>query len=174
MMTREEYEQRKRRLEEQLAEGIELLRAGFRQQIRALDLVWMTTAAEDITLSAIPAAGMRREEPASSIRPSPEPQPAKPSRRPRLPAGKLWEDVDAVFDSLPQVFDRNDLLKALGYEPERSSLYRVVRELLRAGEIVVHTSPAGKIAAKYEKVGAAGESQTPAAADPGEAKPPAS
>jgi hypothetical protein len=173
MMTREEYERRKRRLEEQLAEGIELLRAGFRQQVRALELVWMTTAAEDITLTSIPAVETRRGEPAGSVKPAAAPQPAKPSRRPRQPAGKLWEDVDAAFDSLPQVFDRNDLLKALGYEPERSSLYRVTRSLLRAGDISLYSTAAGKIAAKYEKT-AAEEGADPASDDPGEAKPPAS
>jgi len=173
MMTREEYERQKRRLEAQLEEGIELLRAGFRQQIRALELVWMTTAAEDVVLSSIPVETRSQAAPAASVRTSTAPSPAKPSRRPRQPAGKLWDDVNAVFDSLPQVFDRNDLLKALGYEPERSSLYRVTRSLLRAGDISVYSGSAGKIPAKYEKIEAE-ESADPTSDDAGEAKPPAS
>ena len=113
MMTREEYEQRKRLLEAQLEEALELVRAGFRQQIRALEMVWMTTAAEEVSLSPIPAA-TRREAPAASITASAAPQPAKPSRKPRQPARKLWHDIDAIFDDLPQVFDRNDVMRAIG------------------------------------------------------------
>ena len=43
-MTHDEYVQRKQRLDEQLRGGIELLQAAHRQQVRALDLVWMTSA----------------------------------------------------------------------------------------------------------------------------------
>lgn len=144
MMTREEYELRKRRLEEQLAEGIELLRAGFRQQLRALELVWMTTAAEDAALPWTPG-GETSPAPAT-------PQPAKPARRPRQPSGKLRDDVDAVFDDLPRVFDRNDVMKALGYEPEPSSLHRVLRGLERAGEISAASRSLGKRPTRYEKI----------------------
>lgn len=152
MMTREEYERRKRRLEEQLAEGIELLRAGFRQQIRALELVWITTAAEDVTLASIPATVTSRGEPSGSVTTAAPPHRAKPSRRPRQKAGKLWEDVDAIFDDLPQVFDRNDVVRALGYEPERSSLHRVMRSFRLAGDIVIKVLSAGRTPVKYEKV----------------------
>ena len=40
-MSREQYEQRKRRLEEQLRAGIQLLESAYQAQVRALDLVWM-------------------------------------------------------------------------------------------------------------------------------------
>lgn len=43
-MTREQYEQRKRRLEEQLRAGIQLLESAHQAQVRALDLVWMLQA----------------------------------------------------------------------------------------------------------------------------------
>ncbi len=151
MMTREDYEQRKRRLEAQLEEALELVRAGFRQQIRALEMVWMTTAAEDVALSPIPAETTSREAPAASDAASAALQPAKSSRKPRQPAGKLWDDIDAIFDDLPQVFDRNDVVKALGYEPERSSLHRVMKRFQKAGDIVLKAYPAGRIPAKYEK-----------------------
>jgi hypothetical protein len=152
MMTREEYEQRKRRLEEQLEEALELVRAGFRQQIRALEMVWLTTASEEVALAAIPVETARREAPAASATAAAAPLPAKASRKPRQPARKLWNEVDAVFDDLPRVFDRNDVMKALGYEPERSSLYRVLTGFRRAGDIVVKIRSLGRIPAKYEKV----------------------
>ncbi len=65
--------------------------------------------------------------------------------------GKLVEDVDAALDQVPEVFDRNDLLKALGYEPDRTSLYRIVRGLLREGVITLEVRGSGKIPAKYGK-----------------------
>ncbi|HYN22787.1 MAG TPA: hypothetical protein VE078_17635 [Thermoanaerobaculia bacterium] len=43
-MTRDEYERRKGRLEEQLRAGIELMESAYRAQVRALDLVWMVQA----------------------------------------------------------------------------------------------------------------------------------
>jgi hypothetical protein len=144
-MTRAEFEQRKRRLEEQLEEGIELLKAGFRQQLRALELVWMTTADEDGGLPRTP------------IKTSAPPQAAKSSRRPRLRPGQLWDDVDAALDRVPRVFDRHDLLKALGYEPDRASLHRVMTALLGQGAITLKTRGFGKIPSKYEKAEAVGE-----------------
>jgi hypothetical protein len=46
-MTRDEYERRKGRLEEQLRAGIELMESAYRAQVRALDLVWMVQAEEE-------------------------------------------------------------------------------------------------------------------------------
>src|SRR5215203_577393 len=47
VMTRDEYERRKQRIEEQLRAGIELMESAHRAQMRALDLVWMVQAEED-------------------------------------------------------------------------------------------------------------------------------
>ncbi|HEX6901185.1 MAG TPA: hypothetical protein VF789_15780 [Thermoanaerobaculia bacterium] len=53
-MTRDEYEQRKRRLEGQLQAGVELLEAAYREQIRALELVWMTRSKEGVARFLLP------------------------------------------------------------------------------------------------------------------------
>jgi hypothetical protein len=156
-MTRAEYEQRKRRLEEQLQEGIELLKAGSRQQLRALELIWMTTGDEDGSLPQTPAEGRSPEKPAIPIKTAAAPQPAKPSRRPRLRPGQLWDDIDSALDQVPRIFDRHDLLKALGYEPDRASLHRVTTALLGQGVITLKAHGSGRIPAKYEKVEATGE-----------------
>src|SRR4051812_37521413 len=115
-MTDEEYQRRKRHLEEQLRQGAELLQAAFRE---ALDLVWLAAADKD---SALPRAAP------GPVKTSPSPPPAAPAR-PRQKRGQLWNDVDAVLDRLPEVFDRDDLVKALGYEPDRSALHRVMSGL---------------------------------------------
>ena len=149
-MNREEYEQRKRRLEEQLREGIELLQAGFRQQLRALEMVWMSTSEEDGVQPQPQVAGTKPLEPAAASA-----APKQPRRR-RMEPGKLLEDVENALDSVPQHFDRHDLLKILGYEPDRSSLHRVMKVLLKEGVITLESYSAGKIPAKYEKSGSSG------------------
>jgi hypothetical protein len=148
-MTREEFDQRKQRLEEQLQEGIELLRAGFHQQLRALELVWGNTAEGAEALASAPPAGTRREQPAAPVQTSAAPPPATPSSSKR---GQLWRDIDAILDDLPQVFNRDDLVKALGYEPDPSALHRALRGLRRAGVIVLKARSVGKYPADYELV----------------------
>src|SRR5215218_1441952 len=55
-MTRDEYEARKRRLEEDLRSGMELLQAAFQTQFRALEMVWMGASGEPVSMpQAAPA-----------------------------------------------------------------------------------------------------------------------
>ncbi len=104
-MTRDEYELRRQRLDEQLRAGIELLQTAHRQQVRALDLVWATTAEGDFEIPQFeprPAA----TQPISS----PQQAPARPSRQ---RAGQLYNDIQDVLPRLPEVFDRNHVLAQL-------------------------------------------------------------
>ena len=141
-MTRNEYEQRKRRLDDQLREGVELLQAAHRQQIRALELVWMTTADEDLALPQVPRqAAEDRQAPA----------PAEPPRPSRRRAGQFNEEVEGILDALPEVFDRNDVAEALGYEPDRGTLYRVLQQLARDGVLSVEEVGAGKVPTTYSR-----------------------
>jgi hypothetical protein len=157
-MTEEEYQRRKRRLEEQLREGFELLQAAFRE---ALELVWLATTEKD----AVP--------PRTASKPSPSPQPAPPAR-PRQKRGQLWEDIDAVLEQLPEVFDRDDLVKALGYEPDRSALHRVMSGLRRQKILILKAHSVGKFPAKWQKNYDFEEDEEVLAAEEEEAKPPAS
>ncbi|HEV8578951.1 MAG TPA: hypothetical protein VGX68_07680 [Thermoanaerobaculia bacterium] len=157
-MKREEFERRKRRLEEQLEEGIELLKAGFRQQLRALELVWMTTAEED----EVPPRTATEPAREASAATAAAPQPATPTR-PRPKRGQLWEDIDEALNRVPKVFDRHDLVKALGFEPERTALHRVISALLAKGEITLKRRGFGKIPARYELVEDADEEPEEAA-----------
>jgi len=47
-MTREEYERRKRRIEEETRTAVELVEASGRVQLRALELVWMTSGEDSL------------------------------------------------------------------------------------------------------------------------------
>lgn len=158
-MTDEEYQRRKQRLEEQLRQGTELLQAAFRE---ALELVWLATADKD---AALPTAS-------GPVKTSPSPQPAAPAR-PRLKPGQLWKEVDAILDRLPEVFDRNDLVKALGYEPDRSALHRVMDGLRRHEIITLKSRSVGKFPAQWEKNYETEEDAEVPSAEKEEAKPPA-
>lgn len=152
-MTREEYEQRKRRLEEQFRTGVELLEVGFREQMRALELVWKAQSGEGAA-SASPsvlerAAPVARREEASSGS-----APVVPQRR-RRGAGELREEVWTALETLPEVFDRNQVCQVLGYQPDRSSLFRILRQLTYEGVLARESFGAGRVTTKYRKTGAA-------------------
>ena len=74
-MTREEYEERRRRLDEELRAGRELLEASHRAQVRALDLHW--AAEQGSAVPDLPPA----------------------EKRPRRPAPELYEAVASPADA---------------------------------------------------------------------------
>lgn len=138
-MTRDEYERRKQRIEEQLRAGIELMQSAYRAQMRALDLVWMVQAEEEA------------EAPSPSPAPEPLPAPDRPRRR---SAPEVDDDVRAVFASLPETFTRREVCEALGYEPDRGALYRSLQDLTRSGALRVDARGGGQRATTYRKTGA--------------------
>jgi hypothetical protein len=144
-MTREEYEERKRRLDEQLHAGIELLEAAHRQQVRALELVWMATAEES------PALPRRARDAPAAI---PHAVPGTPQRPLRRAAWQLLGDVQAILAGVPEVFDRNHVCDALGYEPDRGSLYRTLQVLVEDGVLGIESAGEGRTPTQYRKTGA--------------------
>lgn len=137
-MRRDEYEQRKQRLETQLREGIALLESAHRQQLRALELVWMTTAEEDLALGAAPAAAV----------------PVAPAPPSRHTPWEIIQDLAAALPKVPEVFDRKRLHEALGYEPDRSSLHRILQQLVGNGNLKVERPGRGRVPTAYRKTGA--------------------
>jgi hypothetical protein len=152
-MTREEYEDRKRRLDEQLRAGVELLEAAHRQQVRALDLVWMATTEEAVEIPRPAAAEVPRPGPQPAA-PAPAP-PAPPPKPRRREPGELRDEVAAALAQVPDVFDRNDLCRALGYPPDRGSLYRALMELVSEGVIAIEKRGEGKRKSLYKRLGPA-------------------
>jgi hypothetical protein len=106
-MTRDEYERRKTRLEEQLRAGIELMESAYRAQIRALDLVWMVQAEEETVVSSSGGA--------AAPGPAKPPPPVQPRRR---RASEVEADVYDAFERLPETFSRREVCDAVGYEPD--------------------------------------------------------
>ncbi len=157
-MTHDEYEERKRRIEAQHRAGIELLEAACRQQLRALELVWMTTAEGDVAFSGMPLeplAGFSDPPPASppaTASPAPTEVKPVPSRPQRRAAWQLLEDVEQALAKVPKVFDRNDICGVLGYEPDRASLYRILQQLAGEGILALEDRGVGKLPSRYRKL----------------------
>jgi hypothetical protein len=132
-MTQSEYEQSKRRLEEQRRAGVELVERAYEAQVRALELVWMLQGG---TGTPIPPAVAVVAAPHP---PAPPPPPVPPERPPRKLGEEVMEDVQARLPELPEVFTQYDLCQALGYQPDRGVLYRVLKKLLDDETLLVES-----------------------------------
>lgn len=138
-MTREEYEERRRAFEEQLRADIALLNAAHEARIRSLDRLW-----ED---------AHEGERPTVRTAPSPVPPsvPA-PAPKPMSPRYSVVNDLDDVLSQLPTVFDRADIIRALGYTPARTTLFRALNELRREGALEIEAISSGGTKVRYRKL----------------------
>jgi hypothetical protein len=151
-----EYQRLRRQLDEELRAGLEMLQAGHRAKVEALDARW------EAEVEAEPAGGRALPEPAASPRPQaapselPAPSAASapsPSARVRLGAGELLADVEAALAEVGEEFQQRDLRRALGYEPHRGSLHRALLELQREGVLEILSPGFGRRANVYRKTG---------------------
>ncbi len=133
-MTQAEYDSRRKRLDDERKAGLELIEAAYQTQLRALDLVRMGSP----------------DEPSPSLAPPSPPPHATPSPAP-VRIGQLYDEVIRLYRELPEVFDRNDVRRALGYEPPRNSLFRVLTELVGNGALRVVQRGAGRGATRYSR-----------------------
>jgi hypothetical protein len=148
---RSRFEALKARLEDQLRADIELLYEAHRAKLRAFETVWRTQAELDPSLEP-PLPGT----------------PAPPRRVLTLPAaptapgpsgtadtGEAWAVHNAVVEllpRLPELFDKNDVERALGFTPSRSTLFRALDDLQREGVITVEAAGRGRTPSKFRKV----------------------
>jgi len=139
-MTRNEYERQKQRLEEELRAGMEMLAAAHRHQMRALEMVWAATGEEG---TAIPPPVVMPASSGFVALP-------RPGRR---KAGELLAAVRTALAQVPESFNRNDVCAALGYNPDRSSLYRVLQDLEAEGTLVMKSRGDGNVPTIYKKTG---------------------
>jgi hypothetical protein len=135
-----EYRRLRRQLDEELRAGIEMLRAGHRAKVEALEELWMEPAMEVPVPVVEPA--VREEEPV--------PAAAEPPDGRRSP-GEIRAEVEAALAKLGEVFEKGDLCRALGYEPRRSSLHRVIEEMLDDGALEVESLGSGRRATRYRR-----------------------
>ncbi|HXU30471.1 MAG TPA: hypothetical protein VN851_07845 [Thermoanaerobaculia bacterium] len=136
MMTREEYDERKRLIEQQHRTTIELIEAGRLAQLRALDQVWQAETDGGVTKTE-----------RGSGKPEPAPEPAKRRR-----VYELLEKIEAVLPSLPEVFDYNDLCRALGAELDRGAVRRNLQLLVEEEILGKEGTTNGRFRLLYRKL----------------------
>jgi hypothetical protein len=138
-MTREEYEERLRALAAQLEADIAMIRAGHAARVRSLESLWQAAKAGD-EKAAVPAAA-----------PAPPAAPPETAR----PPGTTCDDLLDALPSLPEVFDKRDVIRVLGYTPPYSTLLRALKYLKESGEIAENGTP-GNSRSTFRKVAPGG------------------
>ncbi len=133
-MTDEDLAQRKRTLDLQLEAGISLLRDSHRAQVQALERLWAVT----------------REESPDAVK-TPVPAAASPAKRPRRPAGSLYDEVVSALDRISGDFNKNDICRLLDSSPDRASLFRVLQQLEHEGRIETQEFGMGRRPTTYRK-----------------------
>jgi hypothetical protein len=128
-MNREEYEERRRALEEQHRADIALLNAAHELRLRSLERIW--------------GEGVEGE---------PSPAAAALARKPMRERYSVGHDLLDSLPKLPTVFDRHDVLRALGYVPARTTLLRALERLVDQGEIAVEEYSPGGVTTVYRKL----------------------
>lgn len=145
-MTREEFEERLRALEAQHQADIAFVNAAHEVRIRSLLSLWQTNAppATDPQPVAVPATAPAPPAPA------PSPEPASKRRRER---NSLLNDLVEALPELPEIFDKHDIARVLGYEPTRTTLFRSLLTLNKKGLITtVSTSVGGTDTTRHRKL----------------------
>lgn len=131
-MTRQEFEERRRRLDEELHTGIELLEASHRARVRALEHLWAEE--EGGNVGAV------------------SPRNAVPAAKPRRPAWQLHNAVVRALEHLPEVFSKDDLCRVLGETPDRRALYRVTQDLIVEERLEIAERGSGRYSTSYRQL----------------------
>ena len=146
-MRHEEYERRRRALEAQFREDLELLRAGYQAKLRALEMLWLAPPGEALPQAVAVSETLRLSETLASSETVTPPEPPKETRR-----GQVREEIEAAFAELPEEFDRRDVIRVLGYEPPRATLFRVLEQLVVDQWISVASYSTGRSSTRYAKL----------------------
>lgn len=132
-MRRSEYEQRRRALEEVYQADLELIRSAHEARVRSLEALWLADPEEDGSGDPTPA-------PAARLAPTP-----------RLVRPPLAQALEDALPGLPEVFDKNDVIRALGWTPDRAALFRALDDLVHQRRIAVERFGAGRVTTVYRK-----------------------
>lgn len=148
-MDRSEYERRRRALEAQRQADLELIEAGHLAKVRSLEAVWAASQAA--------AGGPEGTREAGAGTPAVSPAMAQAAAEaPARARKRSWWVFDAIADVLPQLpdeFDTNDLVRALGQRPHRTTFYRAIEELIQEEFFTIVEEGTGKRPTRYRKHG---------------------
>lgn len=143
-MNDDEYERRRRALEEMYQADLLMVRAAHETRLRCLDTLRQAQgapAAQENGAAGAVENHPSKDDPTAPPLPSPpRPAPAAPpkSARPRNP--DLRTAIEEALPGLPEVFTKEDVVRAIGFTPSRSSLQRVLmdldtKQIIRFGEL---------------------------------------
>ncbi len=149
-MTREDYEERRSALEEQHRADVALLTAAHELRLRSLERLWRegaggepeAAAPEHSAVAAPPAATVREAVPEAAI----------PVAKPKTERYSVVNDLEDALSELPEIFDRHDIRRALGYEPPRTTLLRALKMLVEEGAIAAVGISSGGVKTRYRKL----------------------
>lgn len=136
-MTRTELEERLRALEAQHRADIALMNAAHEARIRSL----------------LSLCGMDPQPVAAPEAPAPVQKPAPKRKRERY---SVLNDLTDALPRLPESFDKHDIIRALGYEPPHTTLFRALRILSEEGRIETEIFSHGGAASLYRKLARTG------------------
>ncbi len=147
-MTRDEYEDRKRQIEDQHRLGVELLEAGRRLQLRTLEILWRSGLEDALG----PAPASPSPSPYSIPIPTVPVASAPPSKPKRRPSFQVYDDVVAALERVPEEFTRDDVLAVLDYVPDRAVLHRVLIRLVEEDHRLHRVERGtGRLPSRYRK-----------------------
>jgi len=145
-MTREEFEERKRALEAQHLADIALMNVAHQARMRTLESLWENVGAPAAVAGSAPV-------PAPT---APRPAPPEPATKPRRERNSVLDDLVAAFPGLPETFDKHDIVRALGYEPARGTLFRALKAFQSEGRITATSLSIGGTTNRYRKLSPTG------------------
>ena len=140
-MDDDEYERRRRALEEMYQADLAMVRAAHETRLRCLEALRLEEA----------PGGLPESLPASSPPPAPAPRTA-PTRPPRNQNPDLKDAILAALPGLPEVFTKQDVVRVIGFTPSRSSLQRVLMDLDAQKAIRFQEISDGRNPTTYRKV----------------------
>jgi hypothetical protein len=149
-MTEEEYEERRRGLEQELQSDLALIHAAHEARVRSLDRLRRLAMEEDgsAVVSGSDKEGHDRTRTTGETVP---PAPAA-SRKPSSPPGAFLNDLEAILSELPEVFDKKDIVRLVGYEPTHSTFFRALTRLQDEGAVAVEDYSDGGTHTTYRKL----------------------
>ena len=130
-MKRSEYEQRRQALEETFESEIATLRAAQQIRLRSLEALWRADPEEDA--------------------PPPAPASPAPSAPPTVPLSETVAAVEQILPHLPEVFDKNDVVRLLGWDPPRATLFRALSALVSEERLTIERYSTGRVSNVYRQ-----------------------
>ncbi|HKH47225.1 MAG TPA: hypothetical protein VKM72_21430 [Thermoanaerobaculia bacterium] len=150
-MDRNEFIRRRRALEELYEADLRFLRAAHESRVRSLEALWLSLEGDAEALPPPTAILLPAAETASP--PDPETALPQPAPVPDLPdfLPDIRTAVEDVLPALPSVFQKKDVLQALGWTPSRSSLHRVLSDMVADGLLQFEYLSSGRTPSTYRK-----------------------